>query len=158
NNNIVMIKSDPGGRFTASGMTLTALIAYAYRIRDFQIVGGPNWAGSDRFDIEAKAESDSPSKLPPDQLALMMQRLLAERFQLRMHRETKEMPVYELTVAKGGSKLETVPEPPKPTPGALPEAPPAPGAMPQPGSFSAGFGTMNGSAVLLSRLIENLAP
>src|SRR5262249_12611564 len=66
--------------------------------------------------------------------------------------------VYELTVAKGGSKLETVPEPPKPTPGALPEAPPAPGAMPQPGSFSAGFGTMNGSAVLLSRLIENLAP
>src|SRR4029079_10105432 len=59
NNGIVSIGSDPGGRFTASGMTLTPLIANAYRIREFQIAGGPAWIGTDRFDIEAKANWDA---------------------------------------------------------------------------------------------------
>jgi uncharacterized protein (TIGR03435 family) len=158
NNNMVMIKSDPGGRFTASGFTLKTLIAYAYRIRDFQISGGPGWIENERFDIEAKADWDSATKIPQDQLAAMLQRLLADRFQLRLHNETRDLPVFELTVAKSGSKLVSVPPPGASVPGAQPEQPPAAGAMPGPGSFSVGLGMMAGTAVELDRLIENLGP
>jgi uncharacterized protein (TIGR03435 family) len=129
-NNMIFIDSPGGGRFRASGMTVRGLISNAYQVRDFQIQGGPAWSGADRFDIEAKSDAD----IPKEQTPLMVQRLLADRFQLRMHRETRELPVYELSVAKGGNKLQAVAAPPGPVPGAAPP-PPGPGSPLRDGSM-----------------------
>jgi len=102
-----MVGIQPGGRFNASGVTTKLLIQQAYGIKDFQITGGPGWIGSDRYDISAKPEGPANQ----DQLKLMLQSLLEDRFQLKMHPETKEMPVYALVVAKDGPKLKEVNEP-----------------------------------------------
>ena len=99
----------PGGRVSMTGVTVKILIQQSYGVRDFQIVGGPSWMGSDRYDIVAKPEGAAT----PDQVKLMTQALLADRFQLKFHRETKELPTYALVVAKGGAKFhesEVVPE------------------------------------------------
>jgi uncharacterized protein (TIGR03435 family) len=87
---------------TANNVTVKRLIQSAYNIKDFQIAGGPGWIASDLFDISAKPES--PAK--PDQIALMLQCLLADRFHLVIQRATKEMPVYALVVAKSGPKFK----------------------------------------------------
>jgi len=92
----------PGGRFTVANCTVKRLIQQAYGIKDFQISGGPNWIGSDLFDISAKPEIVTTSF---DQIKLMLQALLAERFQLVMRSDTKEMPIYALVVDKNGPKL-----------------------------------------------------
>lgn len=91
-----------GGRLTVENNPVTNLIQNAYGVRGNQIVGGPGWMDSDRFDIEARAEG-SPAK---DQLMLMLQVLLEDRFKLKVHRETRELPVFILTAAKGGVKLK----------------------------------------------------
>src|SRR5262249_55565872 len=65
------------------------------------IIGGPAWIDSDRFDIAAKAED----KANAEEVAEMIRSLLADRFQLKFHRETRELPVYALVVGKNGSKL-----------------------------------------------------
>lgn len=94
---------DPkGGRFAANNISLFALIQWAYEMEDFRIAGGPAWIKSDRFDIAAVSEG-TPSIA---QLRLMLRPLLADRFHLQVDREMKEMPVYDLSVAKGGSKLK----------------------------------------------------
>jgi uncharacterized protein (TIGR03435 family) len=87
--------------FVAENFSLRQLITAAYGIRDHQLTGGPGWIGSDRFDVVGKPEK------PVDVKALqsMLQALLADRFHLTIHRETREMPVYFLVVAKGGAKL-----------------------------------------------------
>jgi uncharacterized protein (TIGR03435 family) len=68
-----------------------------------KIEGGPAWLNSDQYTIEAESEAPAtnPTKAGP-----MMQRLLEDRFQLKVHREMREGPIYELTLAKGGSKLQ----------------------------------------------------
>ncbi|HVO97030.1 MAG TPA: TIGR03435 family protein [Bryobacteraceae bacterium] len=90
------------GMLRATGMTAKFLIEQAYDVRDFQVVGGPSWIGSQQYDINAKIEGNPTS----EQMRTMMQSLLADRFQLQVHREKKEMPCYALVVAKGGSKLK----------------------------------------------------
>lgn len=100
-------------RFDATHVNLWRLISLAYRVQFSQIVGGPEWADSDFWDVQGKAEDGSipntprpPSVTgPPDSMALMLQTLLEDRFHLRVHREEREMPVYELHVAKAGSKM-----------------------------------------------------
>ena len=74
----------------------------AYDITDRQISGGPNWLDSDTYDIYAKAERPTSR----EQIYLMLQTLLADRFKLSLHRETRELPVYALVVEKGGPKLK----------------------------------------------------
>ena len=105
----------PGGRIRATNCTLHVLIYYAYNLEMHQIVGGPSWADSDRFVIEAKPPETSPSskwvpenfKTPPNpEMRLMLQGLLADRFQLVVHKESKEGSVFALSVAKGGPKLK----------------------------------------------------
>src|SRR5262249_9455305 len=96
----------PGGRFVATNVTVGMLSGFAYRLRDFQIVGLQGWMTTDRWDIEAKAAEGSipprplpdPASIPPQ--ALMVQSLLEGRFQLKTHRDTREMGVYELRPAK----------------------------------------------------------
>lgn len=74
-------------------------------LKDYQVSGGPAWITSDRFDIDAKA-GDAGAGEP--QMRLMLQTLLAERFQLKIRQETKEFPVYDLVVAKGGPKIRAL--------------------------------------------------
>jgi uncharacterized protein (TIGR03435 family) len=68
-----------------------------------QLEGGPAWIGSDRYQINAKSETPAGKDLMNGP---MLQALLEDRFQLRIHRETSEVPIYALTVAKGGLKLQ----------------------------------------------------
>ncbi|HTK87135.1 MAG TPA: TIGR03435 family protein [Nitrospiraceae bacterium] len=152
--NRVMFRAN-GGRFTVAGATAKMLIQQAYRVRDFQLSGGPAWLGSDRFDIEAKPEN--VSDMTPERMPLLLQNLLVERFQLKTHKETKELPIYELVVAKDGPKLKSVPEPPRPIPGTPPGPPPSPGGPMPPGAFRIGRGEMIGSAIPFENFIQSLS-
>lgn len=98
----------PGpGRLTVMTATLKDLVAFAYRVRTYQVTKGPRWFDAEKFDITAKADE----RVTNDQLKLMLQALLADRFQLSFHRETKDMPVYDLVVAKDGPKMKPVEKP-----------------------------------------------
>jgi len=95
--------------YSASNVSLKMLVQSAYGIREDLISGAPSWADSARFDIDAKvagSDVDALKKLTPEQRRLILQPLLADRFKLKMHTETKQLPVYELVPAKGGSKLK----------------------------------------------------
>ena len=94
----------PGGRIRIVNEPIKLLVRQAFRVQDSQIVGGPTWLDTDRYDIEAK--TGSPEKISPDQLGPLMQNLLIERFSLKFHRETRELRVLALVVAKGGPKLK----------------------------------------------------
>ena len=89
-----------GGLVRITNMTLKDLLVFAYRIQPFQVSGGPPWVDSDHYDVEAKPDKDPG----PDQSRIMLQGLLADRFGLKIHRETKEMPVYELVMLKNTGK------------------------------------------------------
>ncbi len=115
----VRLQLMPGGVMNAVNVRVRQLIELAYDVRGFQILGGPGWLNSEGYDILAKppqaAEAgDAPGARPSaddrkrfqEQLRQRLQALLAERFQLAIHRETKEMPVYALVVAKNGPKLK----------------------------------------------------
>jgi uncharacterized protein (TIGR03435 family) len=91
----------PGGRFTARNLTLKQLLQNAWSMQDYQIVGGPGWTTSAGFDIDAKAGGD----LSREQVLRMLQTLLADRFHLASHRETRQLPVYALVVGKTGPRL-----------------------------------------------------
>ncbi|MBV8728220.1 MAG: TIGR03435 family protein [Acidobacteriia bacterium] len=90
------------GRLTMNNVTLKRCIMGAFGIGPNQIAGGPPWLDSDRYEIAAVAEKPVGDK----ELNLMLQSLLAERFQLRVHRETRMVAAYVLGVAKNGPKLQ----------------------------------------------------
>jgi uncharacterized protein (TIGR03435 family) len=93
--------TSPGGRFKASATTLKFLLEWAYGIQPSQHSGGPSWIDVDRYDIAAKAEGN-----PTDnQMKLMTQTLLADRFQLKVHHEKKVLTVYVISVGKTAPKL-----------------------------------------------------
>ncbi len=92
-----------GGRFTVLNATVRDLVRRAYAaFFDFQIDGGPDWLASRRFDIQAKAE-DAGANM--DAMLPMLEALLADRFQLKVHTETREMPMYALVVARDDGRL-----------------------------------------------------
>ena len=97
------MRPTPGGRLRAENMPVRMLIMRAYQLQDFQIAGGPDWLRNEGFDIEARGDSQATK----EQLMLMLQSLIEERFQLRYHRETREGSVFALSVAKNGPKLPT---------------------------------------------------
>jgi uncharacterized protein (TIGR03435 family) len=99
---MVRIETSPGGRWTASGITVSMLIQQAFDVREYQISGAPGWLTTERYDIVAKAETPD---LDRETLKVLLQSLLAERFNLKTHRETKELPIYELVIGKDGHKL-----------------------------------------------------
>jgi bla regulator protein blaR1 len=94
----------PGGGLTAMNATLKMLLKAAYHIHDHQLIGGPGWLDSERYDIVAKA----PPHTPDNQLGPMLRTLLADRFQVKLHRETRQMPVYALVLGKDGPKFQEV--------------------------------------------------
>jgi len=171
-----IVVTAPPGRFMAEGFSLKMLAARAYSLPEVRVVGGPNWVESERYDIEAKAEG----AIPAGQMPLMLQSLLEDRFHLKAHKESREMPVYELHVARSGSKLkpsedQTPAAPPAPPAGAAGPGPgpgqgpgPAAGARggpplspfgggpPPRGAFGGGRGNLQGTAVPLTTLVNAL--
>jgi uncharacterized protein (TIGR03435 family) len=96
-----------GGQFVTANTTLMDLIKFAYGVQDKQVANLPDWASSQKFDMTGKP--DIPGMPNPQQLRNMVQRVLADRFQLKFHEDKKEMSAYVLFVAKGGQKMEKAP-------------------------------------------------
>jgi uncharacterized protein (TIGR03435 family) len=101
------MRRQPGGRITTSNIPLRMLILSAYGLQPQQLVGGPDWIDSARYDIIAQASGELPVSEPGTvgPLQLMMQRMLADRFQLAVHTERRELPIYALTLARSDRRL-----------------------------------------------------
>lgn len=103
----------PNGGIRFTGVTLKVLVEIAYGVRPFQVIGGPGWIDTDGFDIDARPPTDSANPADPATLSREQRKvgerlrsLLADRFGLTIHRETREQPVYTLVAANGGPKLK----------------------------------------------------
>jgi uncharacterized protein (TIGR03435 family) len=103
----------PDDGFTSTNASLKGLVQDAFGVLDFQILGAPDWLSSERYVIDAKmdvATMDALKKLSREDKSIarrqMLQALLADRLKLSIHRETRELPVYFLVIAKNGSKLQ----------------------------------------------------
>ncbi len=152
------VRLAPGGRAWATNATLRALITTAYSLPDARLSGGPAWMDSARFDFDARGQGKNP-----DETLAMLQTLLAERFQLKVHWETKELPIYALLVGKNGPKLDPPRgvgcfDPLSVTPGSPPPEPnPGEGPVRPCGGFSIPFpGQMYGAKVPMWRFTMNL--
>ncbi len=95
------------GRWIADGTSAGALIGLAYQIRESEISGGPVWIKSEQFDIDAKLPAKDAR---PEEFRAMLQAMLADLFQLSVHREVQQLAVYELNIAKSGAKLKETPD------------------------------------------------
>jgi len=157
---MIRMGGDPG-RINYSGVSLRDIVRQAYQVKDYQITG-PDWMGSERFDLVAKI----PDGVSRDQVPAMLQNLLAERFKLTLHREKKELPAYGLVVSKGGPKLTEVKvEPPPAVPPPLdgdqikvgkdgmPQLPPGRGGM----MMMRGPGHVAGKGLKIGAIVEMLA-
>jgi uncharacterized protein (TIGR03435 family) len=92
------------GMVSANGVPVRLLMRQAFgQLQDFQLVGGPPWINSDRFDIEAKIEDGGP--MSPQVLQSLLRQILEERFALKVHRETREFPIYALMLARNDGRL-----------------------------------------------------
>jgi uncharacterized protein (TIGR03435 family) len=107
-----MMETRPQG-LKASDATAKKLIAYAYNVEEFQVSSGPSWVSSDKYYVQAKVEDSIvvqlqklPDRQQEDQMRLMVQSLLADRFKLKVSHGTKELPIYALVIAKNGPKLQ----------------------------------------------------
>jgi len=164
-----------GGRFVVSQQQLSSLITMAYGLQRYQLVGGPSWVTSDRFDINAKAE-DGPvvptSPGTPSRQQLMLRALLKERFALVAHNETRELPLSYLVVARDDKKLGERLRPATVDCAALmaaraararaggpppePPAPPKPGEVP-PCGMMGGMGRIAAGSMTMASLASLLA-
>jgi uncharacterized protein (TIGR03435 family) len=111
---------DPG-RINYPNMSLKNLLMTAYDVKNYQI-DGPAWLDTERFDINATMPPDTTK----EQFCIMLQNLLAERFKLKIHKDSKELNMYSLVVAKNGPKLKESVETPAPAQGGDAAAPPPP--------------------------------
>ena len=99
------IRRQPGGRFNTFNTPLRQLIIFAYQVQGYQLMGGPDWIDNTRYDITAKFEGDPPPVRPgsgADHMMLATRTLLAERFKLKVHRETRQLDIYALVMARTG--------------------------------------------------------
>src|SRR5438093_7086704 len=147
----------------AYGQSVKKLIGYGYQVHDFQIVGGPDWAGTDLWDVQSRTdEGNAPpppiaDRTPPGPFALMVQSILQDHFQLKIHRAVRELPVYELVVAQGGPKIQLADN--QPPLGITAPPPPLSSGVPR-GSYyiggnRAGMG-FEGNAIPLDQLVHIL--
>src|SRR5439155_20196322 len=102
---------EPGGRYVATNVPLRLLIQNAYQIQPFQLIGASGWIDSERFDIVAKADPALLGPPPggpgsgPAPIQSMLRNLLADRFKLVVHAETRELPIYALVLARTDGRL-----------------------------------------------------
>ena len=96
------------GQFSVINFPFATLITAAYQLQPYQLQGAPPWAGDERYDIEARLDPQIARRLQPDghppTWALALRNLLAERTRLTFHRETQELPIYELVMARPDRK------------------------------------------------------
>ena len=148
-------------RMNADGLSLINLplelmICSAWNLKPYQLSGLNGWMKSSPFDLTAKVSSEDIAvyeKLSVAQRGQMLQKLLAERFQLKVHLETKTLPVYDLIVDKGGAKL-------KPSTAIDPPSPEEARAIPnkyRKGSMTTGSGMYEGTGVTIKSLASQLA-
>jgi len=102
---------DPGGTLTVVNQPLGKLITYAYDVRYFQLVGGPGWIDTDRYDITAKASPDDAAGSKDASGREKIRSLLSNRFGLVVHRETKMQTVFRMVIAKRGARMRVVETP-----------------------------------------------
>jgi uncharacterized protein (TIGR03435 family) len=98
----------PGGRFEATNIPLALLIEFAYQLQPYELDGGPSWMQSDRWDLIARVPGGDPPRTPPgtpDAMMMATRALLAERFKLAVHRDTREVDVYLLVKANADGRL-----------------------------------------------------
>lgn len=109
------INVNRSGMLITHNTTLSDLIKFAYDLHPKQVIGAPAWFDTDKFDISAKP--DKPGLPNVNQMKVMLQALLVERFSLDFHKDKRELPAYAITVAKGGSKIQKETNAPVPLPG-----------------------------------------
>lgn len=131
------------------------LLGFAYQVADFQISGGPGWIDSARYDVAAKADTNTA----PAQVMPMLKSLLADRFQVKVHREIKEVPVYALVVGKNGPKLESPKDGDCTSFDPASPKPPAPGQKPLTycGTIRMGRSSMDGAGISAEQLRSMLS-
>ena len=144
----------PGGRLSAIAVTVRSLLRTAYRIQDYQLVGGPAWFSTKRYDIAAKVEDNPPT------LQVFLRTLLADRFKLVVHNETREQPRFALVLARGDGKLG--PELLKSdfdcaAYAAMPHALPEPSRTPA-CAMRINVGFLSGRSIPMAQLATSLAP
>lgn len=153
-NGMMRIMFKPDG-YSATNVSPKMLIQVAYGIRQDLISGAPGWADSARYDFDAKVagpDVDVLKKMSPEQRRSMLQPALAERFKLKVHNETKQLPVFELVVAKGGSKLKEA------TPGdTYANGIKGPDGVSHAGSMRMGLHQLEGQGVLVATLVNLLS-
>jgi uncharacterized protein (TIGR03435 family) len=154
------MRDAPGGRLDITNLPLKEMIIIAWRIQPFQITGGPAWIDSAHYDISAKPDHNPKE----DEESLMLQALLADRFQLKIHHETKELPVYALLVANKDGKLGPQLTASKeggctPFDPSKPPLPPERGKPPTLGcgNMMMGFDRLNAAGVEISVMIPTLS-
>ncbi len=103
------------GVLNTTSTSLSDLIKFAYDVHPRQIIGAPAWVESDKFDLTGKPDTAGMPSM--NQMKAMIQKLLADRFGLKFHREQKELSVWAITVAKGGPKITKAEPSPTPLPG-----------------------------------------
>jgi uncharacterized protein (TIGR03435 family) len=163
-----MVKLPPG--VSLSPLSIRRYIMNAYgAFYAAQVVGGPDWLSKDSYDIKGKVPDELEAAFQNmkfsdrnDQTRAMQQSLLADRFHLKAHYETRILPVYEIVPAKGGLKIAAVPAPPERKPGDPPVRM-RPGDPVPPGSSmtmlnSSGLRVFNGRAIQMSALIRPIGP
>lgn len=105
----VSVVSEPNGRFTMTNVPAELMLLIAYQLQAYQIVGAPSWLQSERYDLIAKAPdgwlAESGGTAGPGPLQFMLRNMLADRFKLKVHTETREMPIYALVLSHGDGKL-----------------------------------------------------
>jgi uncharacterized protein (TIGR03435 family) len=152
----VLMMPQPGGRLSLVNVPLKLMIRNAYRLQDFQIVGGPDWMSTARYDVVAKAGTGNPSQ---EELQLMLRSLLADRFKLTAHPDKREMPTYAMVLARNDRRLGTALKKSDADcagPVTAPAAPSPPGQMPRCG-FMLGFGNLKARGSTLAALASSLS-
>ena len=99
-----IISGTTPGRFTVTNLAVATVIRYAFRLRNYQLLNAPEWTGSIPYDVIA-TYPESAARPTDDQVRQMVQTLLADRFGLRIHRETRLLPVYELKLARADGRV-----------------------------------------------------
>jgi len=163
-----------GGRFSMGQMTVASLITIGYGIQRFQLVGGPAWMNTDRYDINAISEDVPLQPTPPgtpNRMQLLVRSLLKERFALKTHNETRELPLSYLVMAREDRKPGEHLRPSTVDCRALmaerakaakegaplpPPAPPKPGEMPPCGMMMGGLGRISAGSIPLSNFAQML--
>jgi bla regulator protein blaR1 len=153
----VAMQVQPGGRITITNAPVRLMIRTAYGLQDSHIVGGPDWIKFDRFDVMARAEGNPTQP----QLQLLLRTILAQRFNLMVHNETRELPVYALTLARSDKRLGPKLRPSALDCSAVRNGPPPSSSLPAVLARECGFrglpGTVTARGVSLGALAASLS-